>query len=423
MQTPAKRLQPRAYHAFRCLGAECEDTCCSGWLVNVDKNTYDTYQHVEDPVLAPRLREFVIINPAATSDESFARFALSGTGCHFVEDGLCGIQSAMGEPYLSMVCSRYPRFMNVVDDVLERSLDMACPEAVRLMLLDPEPLQFDDAEGVVHDPRLGAPPALTVDDPASRKPYPYFHQIRAFVIELLQYRAYPLSKRLVILASFCDQLEQLAEAGQNEQVSAAIDWFRGAVRGNALDQAIASHMPKPVTQLSVLLELMVARITGEYVSPRFLDCYREFKDGIAWAPDSSMEEIGARYAAAYAQQLTPFLEQHEHMLEHYLVNYVYRTLFPLGAQHANRDAGPHRVDRSMRDQCLVMLMYYGVIQTVLVGMAAFHGAEFGPGHVVRAVQSVTKAFEHNLSFPAQALQILTGNGIRSCVSLAILLRN
>ncbi len=155
LQSPSKRLQPRSYHAFRCIGADCEDTCCSGWLVNVDKNTYESYRSCEDPELGPRLREFVTINAASTSDHSYARIGLSGTSCPFLSGGLCGVQVKLGEAYLSTVCSKFPRVANVTDDVLERSLDLACPEAARLVLLDPKPMEFDEEEGPPHDPRLG----------------------------------------------------------------------------------------------------------------------------------------------------------------------------------------------------------------------------------------------------------------------------
>jgi hypothetical protein len=39
------------------------------------------------------------------------------------------------------------------------------------------------------------------------------------------------------------------------------------------------------------------------------------------------------------------------------------------------------------------------------------------------IQSVTKAFEHNGSFPEKALKILSEKGMRNCVSMAVLLRN
>jgi lysine-N-methylase len=420
---PSKRLQPRAYHDFRCIGADCEDTCCSGWLVSVDKSTYQAYQRCADPELGPRLRELVTINAASKSDESYARIGLSGASCPFLSEGLCDIQKTLGETYLATICAKFPRVLNAVDDVLQRSLDLSCPEAARLMLLDPNPMEFDEEEGPPRDQRLGEFSELTVADGTSRKPYPYFREIRGFAIELLQYRANPLWKRLVILGSFCDQLETLAAAGENGQVPTAIEWFRNAMRGNLLDEAIHKHSPNPVVQLGVLLELIVARITVEFVSPRFLECYREFKDGIEWSVESSMDEIGARYAAASAEQFAPFLSRHEYMLEHYLVNYVHLNLFPLGAQKSNRDPGEHHGAETIREHCLLMLVYYGVIQAVLIGMAGFHRAEFGPSHAIRAIQSVTKAFEHNLSFPKRALEILEEKGMRNCVSMAILIRN
>ena len=76
----SKRLQPRSYHAFRCIGADCEDTCCVGWIVNIDKHTYEAYQHCDDPELGSRLHELVTINPASTSDDNYAHVTLSGSG-------------------------------------------------------------------------------------------------------------------------------------------------------------------------------------------------------------------------------------------------------------------------------------------------------------------------------------------------------
>jgi lysine-N-methylase len=420
---PAKRLQPRAYHAFRCIGAECEDTCCIGWLVNIDRNTYQKYQRVEDPELGPRLREFVTIYPASTNDNNYARIALAGPGCPFLTDGLCGVQNKLGEEYLSTVCAKYPRTMNVVDDVLQRSLDLGCPEAARLMLLDPAPMEFDEEEGQPYHHSLGELSVLATADERSARPYRYFREIRGFAIDLLQYRAYPLWKRLIILGTFCDQLEQLAESGQNEQIPECVEWFRHAMAGNLLDEAIAAYSPQPVMQLGILLELIVARITDGFIAPRFIACYQEFKDGIQWTSQSSMEEIGARYASAFAKYFVPFLGGHEHMLEHYLVNYVHQTLFPLPPQTNSLDLTGQQAMGSVRERCMWMMTYYAVIQTVAIGMAAFHKEAFDSAQAVRVVQSVAKSFEHNLNFPAKALEILGEKGIRNCVSLAVLIRN
>ena len=72
------------------------------------------------------------------------------------------------------MCSMYPRLMNVVDDTLQRSLDLSCPEAARLVLLDPEPMRFDSDEGAPHDPRLGNLSRLRTANGAGGKPYAIF---------------------------------------------------------------------------------------------------------------------------------------------------------------------------------------------------------------------------------------------------------
>ncbi len=330
-----------------------------------------------------------------------------------------------------MMCSTYPRVMNVVDDVLQRSLDLSCPEAARIVLLDPEPMQFDEEEGPPRDPRLGhlsvlntAPgTALPSANGNSAKPYQHFRAIRAFVIWLLQNRAYPLSKRLMILGSLCDQLQATASAGQASQTPEILDAYRDGVERGLFDAALASHAPRPAAQLELVLELIVGRISSDFTAPRLLECYKKFMQAMEWTAESSMDDIGRRYAAAHSQYYAPFMSRHAHILEHYLVSYVHRTLFPLGPQESNRGLSVHHIAQSIRDQFLLMTVYYAIVQTLLIGMAAFHKDEFDAGHVIQVIQSFTKAFEHSLSFPGRALKILADKNVTSCASMAILLLN
>jgi lysine-N-methylase len=425
---PLKRLQPRSYHAFRCIGADCEDTCCIGWIVNVDKPTYQAYQRCEEPDLGPRLHELVTINPEGSSDDNFARIALSGPGCPFLADGWCSIQKKLGEEYLSVMCSQYPRVMGIVDDVLQRSLDLSCPEAARLVLLDPTPMQFDEEEGPARDTRRGnlsvlRTAGLGTADLESAKPFRYFREIREFVIWLLQYRAYSFWKRVVILGSFSDQLQQTVDAGQQAQTLDVIEAYRDAVERDLFGEAVNSHGPQPAKQLELILELILGRVTSDFTAPRLLSCYQKFMQSMEWTAESSMDVIGSRYLAAHAQYYAPFVNTHGHMLEHYLVSYVHRTLFPLGPQETTRGPSMHHIAHTIRDQYFVMMAYYGIIQMLLVGMAAFHKEEFGTREAIQVIQSFTKAFEHSPSFPERALKILAEKGVGSGAMLAVLLLN
>jgi lysine-N-methylase len=350
------------------------------------------------------------MNTGNPSDDNYARIKLSSAACPFLSEGLCSIQKKLGEGYLSFMCSAYPRVTNVVDDVLQRSLDLSCPEAARIVLLDPNPMQFDEEEGPPRDPRLGPMSRLSTTPTSngeSDKPYQHFREIRSFFIWLLQYRAYPLWKRLAILGSACDELHEMTS-----ETLGVLDEYRDTVHRNLLDRLMDNQPPQPAAQLEMVLELILGRIGSDFTPPRFLDCYRQFMQGVEWTESSSMTDIGSRYAKAYSQYFAPFLSRHEYMLEHYLVSYVHRTLFPLGPP-----------ERSIRDNCMLLIAHYAVIQTVLIGLAGFRKTDFNTSHAIQAIQSSTKTFGHSLAFPAHSLKIFHEHKIENCAELAMLMRN
>jgi len=69
--------QPRSFDQFRCIGAECEDTCCNGWGILVDSTTWEKYQSpVDFRVAGKALSSLVEINPASSSSIDYAKMRL-----------------------------------------------------------------------------------------------------------------------------------------------------------------------------------------------------------------------------------------------------------------------------------------------------------------------------------------------------------
>ena len=382
--------------------------------MNVDRATYEAYQRCDDPDLASSLHQLVTINPAQNGDDNYARITISGTGCPFLTEGLCSIQKKLGEDYLSKMCATYPRVMSVVDGVLYRSLHLSCPEAARVVLLDPRPIEFEEENNEPDGVRLGN---LSVLDTASSKytdkPYRHFHQVRSLVISLLQNRTYPLWQRLVILGSLCDQLE-------GPDPAQVLEGFRDAIAGRLFDQSLHQLRAQPAVQLEVGVQLIIDRIGSDFTSLRFRECYQEFMNGLEWTAESSMQALGARYASAYSEYYAPFMRQHEYMLEHYLVNFAHGRLFPFGAQETTQNL---RGPSSIREQYMLMAIYYGIINTVLIGLAALYKSEFNAAHVIKVIQSCAKTFEHSVAFPARAMKIVSNHGMQTCLSMAVLLQN
>ena len=421
---PGKVLQPRHFDAFRCIGSACEDTCCVGWLVHVDKPTYEKYRNCSEPEFGPPLRNLVTINKKSSNDDDYAMIALTAGACPFLSGGLCSIQQRMGEEYLPNMCATYPRVMNKVGDVLQRSLDLACPEAARVALLDPRPMEFEEREYIEGAIRPGNLPAL---DTSSLKdvsePYRFFGDVRRLVISLLQNRSHPIWKRLFMLGCLCEKLAEMEGRGLDRNSLNVLHMYIDSLDGGMLGDGLATRSALPAVQLEAVLELIVARIGSDSNPRSFLGCYKEFMDGIQWTSQSTMEEIGLRYAEACAQYYVPFMRQHEHILEHYLVNYAHRTLFPLGLPESNRRLYNELVPTSMAAQYMLMVAYYAIIRTLLIGIAGFHKAAFGADQVIKLIQSCGKTFEHSLVYPGHVIRILAGKAMTTPASLCVLIRN
>ena len=48
MYNKLKVTYPNNFARFKCIGGECEDTCCQGWDIEIDKDTFDEYLKVQD---------------------------------------------------------------------------------------------------------------------------------------------------------------------------------------------------------------------------------------------------------------------------------------------------------------------------------------------------------------------------------------
>ena len=423
MPAPMKLLQPTQYDDFHCIGADCEDTCCDGWGITVDRLTYAKYQECPDAELRPALQRLVTISPSNTGDDDYAAFKLTETHCPFLSGGLCSIQSKLGEDYLSNTCATYPRIMNLVGGTLERTLDLSCPEAARVILLHPASLEFLEATDSRPAFRIGNPSVPDSPDSNHDGAHPHFYETRNLVEFILRDPSHLIWQRLLILGHFCDKLNETLMLQDDANTVNLVQSYRLAVQNHSFDDLLRKTPPNPTTQLLVILELIVSRITTDFTGRHFLDCYREFMEGLEWTQESGLTEITSRYAEAFSSYFTPLMALHPFLQERYLVNYVYKNLFPFGRLETNRRSGLHHIRNSVSIQCVLLVAYYAIIRTVLIGMARFHKSAFGIGQAIKLIHSCTKAFQHSTTFPLRAIEILNRNGLQSAASTVLLVRD
>ena len=123
--------KPDFYDAFRCLAGSCPDSCCKEWQIAVDPESADRYLTLPG-ALGERLRRVLCC------EEGEYAFTLESGRCPmWQKNGLCAIQSELGENALCHTCREFPRLRHDYGDFAELGLELSCPEAARLMLSTP----------------------------------------------------------------------------------------------------------------------------------------------------------------------------------------------------------------------------------------------------------------------------------------------
>jgi lysine-N-methylase len=420
MRPAARILETRQVASFQCLSAECEDTCCDGWALPVDQQTYEKYRDCDDPAWRASFDKLVKIQPAPTPLD-YARIHLNSTTCAFLSEGLCAIQNRFGEDYLPYACIAFPRIRNFVDDAMEVSLDLGCPEATRLVLLNPDPLQFLEKPADGRDYAMVRAGLIdTTQESTPGKPHRYFIPARAFVVRLLQNRALSISKRILILGLFCNKLQEMALRGEESQIPDIIQAYDEAIPAGSFDPILAQVGANLPLRIETIVELILTRITTEFTNKRFLESYREFMQGLSWGDGTSMDQLGENFLAAHTRYYQPFIASHGHIFENYLVNYANRGLYPLGPQASTYGLGEAQIQRSLHESFILMAAHFSIIETLLVGMAGFYKEAFAVDHIIRAVSTATRTFEHSTTSPDIVLKALSDKGLNSVGGAAVM---
>ena len=142
-----KLYAPNYYRDFVCIADKCRHSCCVGWEIDVDDDTSQIYQSLQNSY-AGAIRDSLDIS------EGTPHFRLTeGEKCPHLNDcGLCGIILSLGEEYLCEICREHPRFYHDTPRGKEVGLGMACEEACRLIL------ESDNYQGFVEIGELDGDP-------------------------------------------------------------------------------------------------------------------------------------------------------------------------------------------------------------------------------------------------------------------------
>ncbi len=257
-----------------------------------------------------------------TNSETFSSLDLTDNDCPFIDiNNLCGIHKEYGDTKLSNVCAVYPRIYNVACSLLEKSGALSCPIIAKLALLNENGMEFS-LEPYTDERRVVLKTLednYTVDD----IPY-YFSDIRIFVIDLLQNRTISLEERLMYLGVFIDTLGNLPRGSLDKKLQELFNGINEMIARGALRNRLT---PRLSEQYDFLLKTVIPSDTNTVKSTNLRYYLEKVLENLGVCEKNDT----ALYSNALNQYYSGFYKKHYYMLENYLVNQAFSTLFPFGA--------------------------------------------------------------------------------------------
>jgi lysine-N-methylase len=378
---------PDYYPKFNCIGPDCEDTCCSGWWnVSVDHDTYLKYQQSTQPELAPIFKIAVSKNtlPSADQKNNYGMMQMKADGeCHFLqEDKLCAIHKFMGAQALSDTCRLYPRYLNQFGAQREHSLGISCPEAARLILLHPQPIQFTS---ISPDPSIDDKPFISYRFPLQSagdpKQIAVLEDFRAVIIAILQFRELSLGARVMLLGFLLEEVDQIISSEKFSNASALLPALESFIGMLGHPEQIEAQYAKIETSLPRKLQIVAQLISQSLgkASSRFKECLQAAFEGLG--ADAENGAMLNTFSQNFNRYYLPYFQNKQYIFENYLVNQVVTRLFPF-------------TRGSYLDLYRELVGNLAVLQVLLVGMAAKHKG-LNEALVIQLFQTFARNSNHN----------------------------
>ncbi|MFT5685726.1 MAG: hypothetical protein ACI8RZ_006680 [Myxococcota bacterium] len=348
----------RYMNRFRCIGGDCEDTCCASWGVEVSKTDVEAIQGwlADEP---GRFDEAILTYPPKhRSPGRFGRIRMSpGCNCPLLSaDGLCGVHANLGEAALPMTCTSYPRSLGVRDgdQTRETSGFLSCPEVVRQLLATEGALTREPGAG---DHRMNLDQSIDRSGPYFER----FDAVRTFVAELGADR--PLADQLWLQFRFAASSVARFNRAVTDPgpIEALMVQFAEA---DHLDTVLAER-PGQLDAFDALFLEQIAKMatpTGQYLKPQGLlhDVF------LRHGGTEDLDAVLASHRAASAEWQPPTEALSRYVAHHWLTRWY--TNGPDLSYHAEW-----------------LLMKVAILRLMLVG----------GGDVVAAIYSTDRIVEHH----------------------------
>lgn len=218
---------------------------------------------------------------------------------------------------------------------------------------------------------------------------PYFWDIRIFIIQLLQSRQQSLEIRLILLGLFLQKIGQLKEKEFKLELPMIMQDYLNRLDNRSFITSLENIKGNLNFKFNIARELIRYRMSGGGASEKYLTILHQLLEGLNLEEDDEhqlqdIEQSISKYQAAYENLYEPFMQKHEYMLENYVVNYIFKSLFPCDY-------------KSLFESYMMLVIHFTLIKLHLIGMSVKQ-QKLTQEMVIECVQQLAKMIEHNSSY-------------------------
>lgn len=181
---------PDYYEEFACIADACEDTCCAGWQIVIDRESLRNYKKIRGDFRKRMLKSVNWLQGTFYQDKD--------KRCAFLnENNLCDLYLAQGEAGFCKTCREYPRHTEEFEGVREITLSLSCPEVARIVMNRMEPVTFISREEEGEEEFDDFDPFL----------YSVLNDARTEMIRILQDRNLTVAERAVLVLGMAHDMQ------------------------------------------------------------------------------------------------------------------------------------------------------------------------------------------------------------------------
>jgi lysine-N-methylase len=363
---------PKYMVEFKCISSSCIDTCCAGWDINIDEDTYNKYNNSTGE-FKELLEGKYIENKDGHEVFNHGFMVLKDENrCPFLNSSmLCDIHGGFGEENLCITCKSYPRVFNIVDGVYEKSGLPSCIEICERAFLKKDKMEFIESEEEIEEENIEIRRIIDSESfEGEESLLEYFWDIRVISINIMQLRNFSIENRLNILKNFYENIEKLHKFHEFNNIEELLEEFSDE---NIKHEFLKGEVLKEDNEfyISIVNDNLVKNIR----SFRLKKCVKEYKEGISKHNICEFLKENPKYINE--------LEAHSYVLENYLVNQIFKDLIPFNK------------GENFTKSIKVLINCYRVIKAYVIGIAMNSGEKINEKHIIRVIQALSKDIEHN----------------------------